>query len=337
MGLGLVILANSRPYEGLVCAVPVSIAMLWWLFKTPGEVIRRFLFRVALPLLLILASGTVATAHYYHRVTGSAIRMSYEVNDATYGVAPYFLWQKLPAEPIYRHAEIRNFYRKTRAEFERRHTVRSYFVLLAQKGYALWQFYLGPLLTVPLLALPWVARRKKMSLPLAVCAMVTAAIAIETWIQPHYFAPATAAFYILLVQCLRQWRTGNRLIGAAFVRAIIAVACAMVVLRVIAVEFRIPIEPAWPRGNLARAAILRQLRNEPGLQLVIVRSGPRYDPTVDWVYNRADIDQAKVVWARDMGPEQNQELLQYFSNRHIWEVTDGGTFPKLEPYKDSRQ
>jgi hypothetical protein len=337
MGLGLVILANSRPYEGLVCAVPVAIAMLWWLFKAPGESIRRFLFRVALPLLLILASGTVATGHYYHRVTGSAIRMSYEVNDTTYGVAPYFLWQKLPTEPVYRHTEIGNFYRQTRAEFERSHTVRAYFILLSHKGYALWQFYLGPLLTVPFLALPWVARQKKMILPLAICGIVIAAIAIETWIQPHYFAPATAAFYILLVQCLRQWRSGNRLIAAGFVRAIVAVGCAMVVLRVVAAGLHVPIEPAWPRGNLARAAVLRQLRDERGLQLVIVRRGPGYDPTVDWVYNRANIDQAKVVWARDMDPEENQGLLQYFSYRHIWEATDGGTSSKLEPYADSRQ
>ena len=31
MGLGVVILANSRPYEGLVLSLPLVAAMLWWL------------------------------------------------------------------------------------------------------------------------------------------------------------------------------------------------------------------------------------------------------------------------------------------------------------------
>ena len=30
-----------------------------------------------------------------------------------------------------------------------------------------------------------------------------------------------------------------------------------------------------------------------------------------WVYNRADIDRAEIVWARDMG-SRNRELLEYF-------------------------
>ena len=33
-----------------------------------------------------------------------------------------------------------------------------------------WRFYLGPLLTIPLLALPWMIRQRKLRLPLAICA-----------------------------------------------------------------------------------------------------------------------------------------------------------------------
>ncbi len=87
----------------------------------------------------------------------------------------------------------------------------------------------------------------------------------------------------------------------------------MIVLRVSAVAAGAQIEPDWPRGNLERAAILHKLENSPGKHLVIVSYEPDHDLDMEWVYNAADIDAAKVVWARDMGRRDNAELLQYFS------------------------
>jgi hypothetical protein len=31
-----------------------------------------------------------------------------------------------------------------------------------------------------------------------------------------------------------------------------------------------------------------------------------------------DIDAAKVVWAREMTPAENEQLIKYFSNRRVW-------------------
>jgi hypothetical protein len=49
------------------------------------------------------------------------------------------------------------------------------------------------------------------------------------------------------------------------------------------------------------------------------------------VFNGADIDASKVIWARDMGP-QNAELLQYFSKRTAWLVEPDERPVKLTPY-----
>jgi hypothetical protein len=63
-----------------------------------------------------------------------------------------------------------------------------------------------------------------------------------------------------------------------------------------------------------------------------VRYSPQHDLKIEWVYNGADIDGSKVVWSRDMGARDNQELLQYFSDRTAWVLEADETPPKLYSY-----
>lgn len=72
------------------------------------------------------------------------------------------------------------------------------------------------------------------------------------------------------------------------------------------------------RRTLGRDSVVRRLSQEPGKHLVIVRYGANHDPNNEWVYNNADIDGSRIVWARDMSEEQNDELVSYFSSRKIW-------------------
>jgi hypothetical protein len=335
MGLGLVILANSRPYEGLIFSLPVAAAMFLWLTGSRRPPFRFSLGHVALPLFAVLALGALATGYYYRHVTGSAFRMTYQVNRATYATAPYFIWQTPLPEPIYHHQVMRDFYRWELGEFEKNRTFSGYLRRGADKFTSWWQFYLGPLLTVPLLAFPKVIRQPKMRLPLTICAAMIAGFAVQTWTLPHYFSPATGALYILLVQGMRylwHWPLAHRPIGQALTRAIPVLACTMILLRVTAVLTHSRIEPVWPRGNLERAALVRQLQQLPGPQLVIVTYGPHHDVDREWVYNDADIDRSKVVWARDMGPRANQELLEYFPARKTWILEGDAPAPRLTPY-----
>lgn len=67
-------------------------------------------------------------------------------------------------------------------------------------------------------------------------------------------------------------------------------------------------------GGSDRAALVSNLSRSPERFLVIVRYGPDHSPHREWVYNEADLNRAKIVWARDRGPETDA-LVQYFGDR----------------------
>jgi hypothetical protein len=69
-----------------------------------------------------------------------------------------------------------------------------------------------------------------------------------------------------------------------------------------------------------------------GRHLAIVK--PKSDPNnlFQWIYNDADIDASRVVWARDLGADANQALLKYFAGRQVW-LVDPNTEPaSMVPY-----
>ena len=339
MGAGLAILANSRPYEGFLLSIPVAAAIALWLLSPSHPRFSVALKRVLLPLILLLGLAAVWTGHYYHRVTGSPLRMTYEVNRETYAIAPYFIWGKPRPEPAYRHAVMREFYERELIDFINNRKPWNFVKFSAEKATAAWAFYLGPALTLPLVALPWVLRDRRMRLPLLALGIFLVGIALETWVSPHYLAPATGLLFLIVVQCMRhvaEWKWNNRRAGLALVRAVPMVMTAMIILRLVAIPIHAHIEPPSPVGNLDRARIEWSLESSPGQHLVIVRYGIRHHLGTEWVYNKADINAAKVVWARDMGQAANQALLQYFSDRKVWLIEPDVLPPQIVPYPTSQ-
>ncbi len=335
MGMGLAILANSRPYEGLIVSLPVAVAMLFWLTgkkRPPAPVAVR---RIALPIFLMLAVTAGAMGYYFWRVTGSPFRMPYQVNRDTYAVAPYFVWQSLRPEPIYHHPEMRDFYMGwERSEFLEAQSLRGLALRTFHKMQECWGFYMGPAFTIPLLAFPCILRDRRMRFVLWASGFFALGMVVETWTLAHYVTPAAGLLYLLLVQCMRHlrlWRRHGSGIGQSLVQAVPVICLAMVVLRVSAVAAHAPIEPAWPRGNLERAQIIKRLDALPGDHLIVVQQGP-VNIDKEWVYNEPDINAAKIVWARDMGEKNNEELLRYFHDRHVWRLeVEGGMLRSFSP------
>jgi len=110
---------------------------------------------------------------------------------------------------------------------------------------------------------------------------------------------------------------------------------ATVVIRIGLAVTHVHAEKDWQHGDLQRAAIVKELDATPGNDVVLVKYAPDFDTDREWVFNGADMDGQKIVWARDMGAEKNRELLDYYRGRRFWMVEAAGE-ARLEPYGEPR-
>jgi len=148
----------------------------------------------------------------------------------------------------------------------------------------------------------------------------------------HYAAPIAGLFFYLMMESLRLiriWRWSGMRLGLWAVRLLFLGWCLWLIPKGIAMTRFDPKDKCHNQSK-ERTAILDHLRHEPGRHLVVVRYGPEHSVHAEWVYNEADIDNAKVIFAREM--KDNRRLLEYFSDRHIWLVEADEVPPRLMAY-----
>jgi hypothetical protein len=341
LGVGLAVLANSRPYEGLLVSLPVAVVLFNWMFGKNGPTAQVSLKRIVLPISIVLAFTAIAMGFYNLRVTGSPLRMPYLVHDAMYSMVPFFLWQHPRPELTYHHEIIRYHHVRKLEYYMEQQSVGGFARASVEKVKGLWRFYQGYpglrlVLTLPLFMLPWVMRDRWSRFALLTCGVLMAGLAMETWLHPHYAAPVIGLGFVLVLQAMRHlsvWRWRGRPMGRFVLWTICILALTSFVM-----AFAEQIQKKSSGWGSERARILAQLNEDGRRHLVMVRYGTLDVPYErgyrEWVYNDADIDGAKVVWAREMDMAQNRKLLEYFKDRNVWlvEVDQYDSPPKLTPY-----
>jgi hypothetical protein len=176
-----------------------------------------------------------------------------------------------------------------------------------------------------LMASPLVLKDRRIRLLLIEFAVGVTALFAVVYSSPHYAGALTCVFYAILVQATRHLRTirsKGRTVGMALSR----LAIFSLILATAYNVYQIVRDPgdhyAWTwnkgEGTRARYNIEKQVDAMPGKHLIIVRYSPTHDLGEEWVYNKADIDNAKIVWARELGTQQDQKLLAYFRDRKQW-------------------
>lgn len=349
IAIGVVILALSRPYEGLLLCLAVGAALIHWGWKGKNRPAASvLLLRAAVPMALIFAA--LAWLGYYdYRVYGSPTTLPYTIDRARYAVAPYFIWQHLRPVPHYRYAVMRQFYAVIEIKgFTAIHSFTGFFSRSFAKIVQVILFFGGFALMPPLLMARRVLLDRRVRFLVYCVLVLMAGQAVEIFMFLHYLAPFTVVFYALGLQAMRHlrlWKPEGKPVGLTLARLCVTLCVVMACLRVCAVPLHLE-QNVWPgletstswmgpgHWGTRRAAVQARLEKLPGPQLAIVRYSSDHDPLDEWVYNRADIDASKVVWAREENPAADRALLRYYRNRTAWLVEPDTKPPTVVPYPE---
>ena len=289
LGFGLIVLATSRPFEGLLFALPLA----WFLASRLLRASNRRRAMVVPPLLAVLASGALALGAYHHAVTGDPLLFPHSAYSESVGIGdPHFLWQ-VDSNPWWWKAATLGLERTT-------------FVLF---------FFLGLGGSVlAFLAWPDVRRSSFLRLATAAAAATLFGAFLTRPFFVHYSAPLAGVVVLLSVVGLRRLtlrltREGRdgRLLAPAFVAA-------QLVLCLVQLPAHRPDADSTARH---RQAVEAWLGEEPGLDLVFLCSDWLRD---DWMFNPPDLETAEVLWVRELSDDENEALVADFPARQVWHL-----------------
>jgi hypothetical protein len=348
MALGVALIAITRPYEGLLLSLPVLAVLVHWVFFAKNRPPFVTVLRLAVPSLALIAVALAWLGFYDYHAFGKPSTLPYTVARTTYAVVPYYIWQHALPTPNYRHREMRRFYTENEAsDFNRLHSLSGFFSVLFDKLCTGILTFAGFALLPPLIMSRRVLRDRRVRFLVCCLPIWIAGLAIGIFMIPHYLAPFTAGAYALGLQAMRHlyvWKPEGKPVGRTLVRFSVVTCLMLAGLRLDAKSLHLS-PPEWPAApwlcswigpeqfGLERAQTLAQLEKIPGKHLLFVRYGPAHDPRDEWMYNAADIDASRVIWAREMDAASNRELTQYYKDRDVWLVQpDLPQSERLQPY-----
>jgi hypothetical protein len=336
LALGLAILANSRPFEGVIFTVAIGVALLF----THGplkslSVLRRCL---SISALLILAFTVAFMAYYNLRGTNNPLLFPYTLNDKTYACSPNFVWQHPLPIRYFQNEQMQSicdwefqYWAQNRLDTVRHFAGHVAAVLVKPAYFYLWPQFLPVIAITPFLLLD--RKIRFFAIVFVLCGVGMIAVA---WTQPHYAAPLTCAIFFLIVQTLRhinRWKYRERPIGVSLVRTIVLFSVIMAgvyvinAIRLPSLSSFVATAGIWAApANHDRMSVIQKLQAIPGKHLVIVRYETGNEEANDWVFNLSDLSQEKIVWAREISQEDSDPLLKAFSDRQIW-IVEPQSFP----------
>lgn len=331
IGIGWLILSLTRPFEGLVFSLPLIGLMAFWFLSGKRQTIRPGLYSAVAVIASILALGAAAQAYYNRAVTGSYTVMPYaEYQRQNPGVSE-FLWHPVEAVPEFNN-EVRRLQHVAWSvpHREEQSTPGGYFSVKLREFVNAFAYLLQFSLWIPILVVLSFRKSHWEKLVVLIVASVSTALLFITWVEYRMLAPLAGPLVLLAVTGLKRihlWAPRGRRVGRSFARAIILTPIVSLPLGLAPFMQESPNQMARDR-----ATILRGLEQTGTRHLVVVRYRANHNYHEEWVYNRADIDAATVVWARERSPTETERLLDYYQDRSVWLLEPDAPERRLRPY-----
>ena len=326
LGAGLGVHLLTRPYESvfLIASVVLFFLPRPWRFWRPFAIAAA----VALPALCV-------TLLQNKQVTGSWTTLPYMLSQFQYGV-PAALTIQANVVPHRGLTPPQALDYKMQRSFhgDRPETIGSFVERLEYRVRFYRFFFLAPLyLVLPVFL--WRLREHRFVWVVVTLALFALGVNLFPAFQLHYLAAVTCLFVLVCVVGLEQ--LGSLKAGHEAAQLIVLLCIAQFLYWYgihLAGNTDAPFE-TWhtlDHGNANRVAVSRQLAQQSGRQLVFVHYAPQHIFQEEWVWNEADIDAARVVWARDLGTDENRKLLAYYPGRTVWLLDPDQSPAHLNPY-----
>ena len=317
MALGLLLLANSRPFEGALIALPICLYTIWRLLQT------RAGLRTWLPGAALFVAGALLTGYYCHRVTGR-LTFPWIAYWQRWSICPPFLFGHPNNSVHYQFPDQLSYFRdEEMMPYLSSKTANGMFTEVIVKGIYQWIYFIFPALTLTTIGFRPTVRSRKFRVLMVTLAFASIGFLTETWLQAHYVAVACGMIYLILLNGLRamQARSRQNEMWLKLLRGTLAAVIVMFFVRLIVVPMN-TLPSNWashPADIPAFEAIQDIMAAKPGRQLVIVRYRPDHFWAYSWINNGYDILTQHVIWARDTEPrESNLPLLCAFQDRQAW-------------------
>jgi hypothetical protein len=306
-GLGLQLL--TRPFEFILLAIIVLM------FLPP----RRSL--IAAGLVLLPAIGLTLLQN--KQITGEWTTLPYQLSRYQYGVPATFTVQPNPVPHRALTVEQQVDYdAQIAVHGPGTDTVATYIKRLIERLRFYRFFFLPPLYLVLPAFLPALRERRFVKVVLAL-ALFWTGDTFYPYFYPHYIAAATCLFVLVSVKALEQLsRVRIRNVAAG------REAASLVLLLCLAHFLYFYYKGNDVSDPEGRAAINDRLTRPAGRQLVFVHYSAQHGAH-EWIHNAADIDGAQIVWAIDLGENEDAMLRRYFPGRHAWLLEADTRPPRL--------
>lgn len=326
--LGLALLANTRPYEGLVFSIPFLLAVCFWLLKDRIQIPKKVL--TIAPALVALTVVVGGMAYYNWRCTGHPLLFPYTLNQRTYHITRPFVWQERYPIPQYNHRVMRIFYvYHEMQDYFSRSMTGFYPHFLRERIQVYYDFYVWPLFVLMFVA-SWqmMKRAKRRIFPITVL-LVLASLLVVGWPpEPHYASPIVGVLLIIAIYGFRlawTWRPKGQPVGPMFVRSTAIVLLLWSFVPLVQKLFD-PFDIAqnstehetWIPSQFERARIQAKVEQVPGQHIIFMHFHYWETGAVFWIYNDPDPQSSRLIWAYDMGDEANQQFMRLYPGRQAW-------------------